>query len=152
MHLSSHLQVRDLCIQTIVINVNHNCIVQHQKQLWVDDKVAVCSFGNQTWNMYVLPGGLPSVLALLVFFVVHRGVFAENACEREELCTCRGKWTQLLQTLTNGSLEEFRHAVWPFANATTNTYTWNLDDPVEGWNLILTRKPDSGMHALAYQV
>ena len=65
---------------------------------------------------------------------------------------CKLKWTNLLQMLMHGSQDEFKMAIWPFANATKNTYTWRLEEPVNGWTLIRERNPISGMHALAYQV
>ena len=65
---------------------------------------------------------------------------------------CEQKWTQLIQTLTHGNQDEFKMAIWPFANATKNSYTWRLAEPVSGWTLIRERNPVSGMHALAYQV
>ena len=66
--------------------------------------------------------------------------------------SCRQKWAHLIQMLMHGNQEEFKTAVWPFANATKNSYTWRLDEPVSGWTLIRERNPVSGMHALAYQV
>ena len=66
--------------------------------------------------------------------------------------SCRQKWAHLIQMLIHGNQEEFKTAVWPFANATKNSYTWRLDEPVSGWTLIRERNPVSGMHALAYQV
>ena len=66
--------------------------------------------------------------------------------------SCREKWAHLIQMLMHGNQEEFKTAVWPFANATKNSYTWRLDEPVFGWTLIRERNPVSGMHALAYQV
>ena len=65
---------------------------------------------------------------------------------------CTHKWSELLSTLREGPQEEFKEAIWPFANATKTSYTWRLHEAVNGWTLILEHNPVSGMHALAYQV
>ena len=78
--------------------------------------------------------------------------YDDVASSNVECGDCKLKWTDLLHTLARGSQEEFRTAIWPFANATKNSYTWRLDEPVVGWTLIRERNPKSGMHALAYQV
>ncbi len=72
--------------------------------------------------------------------------------QQSEPLNCTHKWSELLSTLREGSQEEFKEAIWPFANATKNSYTWRLHEAVNGWTLIKEHNPVSGMHALAYQV
>ena len=65
---------------------------------------------------------------------------------------CDQMWRSTVDIILHGSQGEYERTIFPFTEATKITYTWKLEDSIPGWRLVKSRKPEYGMHAVAYQV